>query len=372
MTLSCGAISGVSMMYSTEEAIQATEGSDAVKDFEDAAVASEAEAETEASTPQPEVSAKDESLETTGDNPTDIPDPDWETPEPDEAVSPKPYSRQDFYALDFRRLDKNLSPDEQREWNAIYASFRAGSLLTGKIAGVDTIRMGDRKVDCLVGFDYRVKVLIPDTEVWADESATYPNYILRSFPGAEVDYIVKQVDREGGCVVASRKEALLRRRKSFRKNGHNPGDIVDCRVAAVGIRRMLVEIGGYDVMLSQQDISYGTILNLREDYRPGQTVKAVFKGFENHMIRLSIRDVNPHPFDNAEDRHPLRSRRVSRIMGKYAGGVFCELEKGFTCLCLYSPEQQDCDFDPGDDVILVVTRYDYENKLVYGRIVTAW
>lgn len=242
-----------------EETAQATEEStevlEAARGSADETVASEAETET-GDTKQ------EDHPETTGDNPTDIPDPDWETPEPDEAVSPKPYSRQDFYALDFRKLDKNLSPDEQREWNAIYASFRAGSLLTGKIVGVDTIRIGDLKVDCLVGFDYRVKVLIPDIEVWADEAATYPNYILRSFPGAEVDYIVKQVDREGGCVVASRKEALLRRRKSFRKNGHRPGEIVDCRVVAVGIRRMLVEVGGYAAQKAGGVAGYGCQLHL--------------------------------------------------------------------------------------------------------------
>ena len=77
-------------------------------------------------------------------------------------------------------------------------------------------------------------------------------------------------------------------------------------------------------------------------------------------------------FDYIKLRYPLHCRRVSRIVGKRAGGVFCELEKGFSCLCLYSPEQQDCDFDLGDDVIVVVSRYDDEKKQVFGRIVTAW
>ena len=101
-------------------------------------------------------------------------------------------------------------------------------------------------------------------------------------------------------------------------------------------------------------------------------MKAVFKGMVNERIRLSVKEVNPHPFNGIELRHPLHCRRLSRIMGKYAGGVFCEIEKGFSCMCLYSPGQKDNDFDLGDECIIVVTRYDYDNKLVYGRIVSGW
>ncbi|GHV35332.1 hypothetical protein FACS18949_13090 [Clostridia bacterium] len=288
---------------------------------------------------------------------------------PIESETPKP---QPFYALDFHELDKNLSPDEHREWNAIYASYRAGSILTGTVAGVDSINLGGKSVECLVLFNYRVKVLIPRNEVWADDGTAQSDYILRRFLGAEVDYIVREVDRVGGVAVASRKLALNHRRKSFAKHLPEVGELMDCRVLAVASTRLLLECGGFEITLSQRQISYGTILDLREDYKPGQSIKAVFKGLQDGKISLSVKEVNPHPFDNAESRHPLGCRRVSRIVGKYAGGVFCELERGFTCLCLYSPEQRDSDFDLGDSVIIVVTRFDRDNKLVYGRIVSRW
>ena len=34
-------------------------------------------------------------------------------------------------------LDKDLSEEQRREWNAIYASYRAESLLTARVAGMD-------------------------------------------------------------------------------------------------------------------------------------------------------------------------------------------------------------------------------------------
>ncbi len=316
---------------------------------------------------------------------TPIPDDAAVLPDEPETIKPKraprkkanseetPISaREAFYRLDFRSLDKDLSPDEQKEWNAIYASFRAGSVLTGHVAGVDSIKLGEERVTCLVVFDYRVKVLIPYSEMWAEKESEQKERVMQRFLGAEVDYIIREIDREGNCAVASRAQALLHRRKVIQRRLPEPGDLVDCRVLAVSTTRMLLEYEGYETTLSQNSISYGTILDLREDYRPGQTVKAVFKGFEDARIRLSVKEVNPHPFENVETRHPLHCRRLSRIMGKYAGGVFCSLEKGFTCLCLYSPGQKDCDFNLGDDVIIVVTKYDYNRKLVYGRIVSGW
>lgn len=70
-------------------------------------------------------------------------------------------------------LDKDLSEEQQKEWNAIYASYRAGSVLTGRIASIDTnsITVKNKEtgeperitVNCLVIISYRVKVLIPES-----------------------------------------------------------------------------------------------------------------------------------------------------------------------------------------------------------------
>lgn len=42
------------------------------------------------------------------------------------------------------------------------------------------------------------------------------------------------------------------------------------------------------------------------------------------------------------------------------------------CLCTYSMYQNDEDLDIGDQVIVVITKYDHERKLVYGKIVAKW
>ena len=290
----------------------------------------------------------------------------------------------DFKDLDLTELDKDLSEEQQKEWNSIYASWRAGSILTGRVVGVDTTTItlineetGEPEriaINCLVVISYRVKVLIPEQQVWFDEKTTRPEHVLRSMTGAVIDYVITGIDRESDCCTASRRSAMYVRRKAFTKLAPRVGKKVSVNVLAVGASHLLANCGGYDMTLSQRDLSYGMLGDLRDKYHPGETLTAVLKEYdeENQKIRVSVKEAEPHPFDGVEIRYPLNCRRASVISGKYKGGVFCKLEENLDCLCTYSMYQCDEDFDIGDQVIVVITQYDYPRKLVYGKIVAKW
>ena len=290
----------------------------------------------------------------------------------------------DFKDLDLTELDKDLSEEQQKEWNAIYASWRAGSILTGRVIGVDTTTItlineetGEPErvaINCLVVISYRVKVLIPEQQVWFDEKTTRPEHVLRSMTGAVIDYVITGIDRESDCCTASRRSAMYVRRKAFTKLAPRVGKKVSVNVLAVGASHLLANCGGYDMTLSQRDLSYGMLGDLRDKYHPGETLNAVLKEYDegNQTIRVSVKEAEPHPFDGVEIRYPLNCRRASVISGKYKGGVFCKLEENLDCLCTYSMYQCDEDFDIGDQVIVVITQYDYPRKLVYGKIVSKW
>lgn len=290
----------------------------------------------------------------------------------------------DFKDLDLTELDKDLSEEQQKEWNSIYASWRAGSILTGRVVGVDTTTItlineetGEPErvaINCLVVISYRVKVLIPEQQVWFDEKTTRPEHVLRSMTGAVIDYVITGIDRESDCCTASRRSAMYVRRKAFTKLAPRVGKKVSVNVLAVGASHLLANCGGYDMTLSQRDLSYGMLGDLRDKYHPGETLTAVLKEYDegSQTIRVSVKEAEPHPFDGVEIRYPLNCRRASVISGKYKGGVFCKLEENLDCLCTYSMYQCDEDFDIGDQVIVVITQYDYHRKLVYGKIVAKW
>lgn len=290
----------------------------------------------------------------------------------------------DFKNLDLTELDKDLSEEQQKEWNAIYASYRAGSILTGRVVGIDTntITLPNKEtgeservaINCLVVISYRVKVLIPEQQVWFDEKTSRPEHVLRSMTGAIIDYVITGIDREHDCCTASRRSAMYVRRKAFTKLAPRVGKKFPINIIAVGAARLLANCGGYDVTLSQRDLSYGMLGDLRDKYHPGDKLMAVLKEYdeENQVIKVSVKEAEPHPFEGVEIRHPINCRRASVISGKYKGGVFCKLEENLDCLCTYSMYQCDKDFEIGNKVIVVITQYDYARKLVYGKIVAKW
>ena len=290
----------------------------------------------------------------------------------------------EFKDLNVKEFDKDLSEEERDEWNAIYASYRGSSLLTGKVVGIDRNAVtvlntktgaNERKtILCLTVISYRVKVMIPEGEIWYDEETSRPGHVLHSMAGSEIDYVIIGIDRENNCCIASRKQALQIRRRLFLKLAPKENGKITLRILAVGATHLLATCFGFDFTLKHRDLSYGMIRDLRDRFHPGDQIPAVFKGYDAQTNKLwvSVKEAKPHPFDGVEIRHPLNSRRASVISGKYKGGVFCKLEEDLDCLCTYSPYQSDQDFKVGDQVIVASTKYDNVRKLVYGKIVAKW
>ena len=290
--------------------------------------------------------------------------------------------RRAFFGLDFRGLDRNLSRRERQEWNNIYASFRGHSVMSGKVAGIDphSFRIRDRRTGeivtrkffCAVVIPFRVPILIPETELWF-RGEERPRNVTRNIGGATIDFVITQVDREKKFVVASRRLALASRRYFFstQPQMNRPGSFLECRVLTVGHRLLLATCHGYDITLTQRDLDYTAIPDLKDQYRRDNVLECVVKEYnsrQNHLV-ISVKETIPNPFDGAEFRHPLGCSRQGLISGKYGGGVFCNLTDGVTVMCNYSFQYTDSDFLIGDSVTVVIQRYNQEKKQIFGKIV---
>lgn len=301
------------------------------------------------------------------------------------ADEPQDTAKHNFYALDFRTIDRDLTPEQQTEWNSIYASFRSRSVLTGTILGVDvhTISVLDKDTGetivadmlCAMVVPFRVRILIPAAEMWI-EGEDRPNFVLRNMLGAKIDFVVIHIDREGEVAIASRRAALRMRRYYFSTQPHlcTVGSRTKCNFLAVGPRRCLVECHGHDIDLTQREISYTAIPDLRDVYHPGQEADCIVTSYakDEQSLKVSIKEVTPNPFNDAEIRHPVGSLRQATIAGKYAGGVFCNLPDGAVVVCSYAFQYDDADFSVGDTVLVSVRIYDHERKQILGKIVAKW
>ena len=278
-----------------------------------------------------------------------------------------------------------LVQDERQEWNSIYASYRGRSALTGTIIGIDpysvrvrnpeTGEMEKQTMYCAIVVPYRVRIVIPATEMW-EQGRERPEFVMQNMVGSSIDFIIIKVDRESGFAIGSRRLALRARRYYFahRPNLNAIGTRLKCRVMAVGPRRCLVEFYGHDINLTQREIRYTSIPDLRDEYHPGQELECIVKVYDpdTDRVEISVKETESNPYDGAEQRHPIGSRRQAMIAGKYGGGVFCNLPDGTVCMCNYSYQHEDSDFLVGDTVILVVQRYAEEKKQMYGKILSKW
>lgn len=88
-----------------------------------------------------------------------------------------------------------------------------------EVSGVDMYDFGNiarrvarRKVRCLIVIKYRIKIIIPEHEVFLDERY-YGYHVLHSMCGARVNYVVTYIDREADLPWPRAKLPL----KSFKK-----------------------------------------------------------------------------------------------------------------------------------------------------------
>lgn len=308
--------------------------------------------------------------------------PEPETPAP---IKPSKSDRQKFFELKFHDLDRHLTPEERQEWNTIYASYRGRSAITATIIGVDplsvyvwnpkTEQREKKTMYCAIVVPYRVRIVIPASEMWEDGEER-PDYVLQNMVGATVDLIIIKVEREGGFAIGSRRLANRSQRYFFahREDLHRIGARVKCRMLAVGPRRCLVDCYGHDLDITQREMRYASIPDLRNEYHPGMEIDCIVKVFDpdNDKLEISIKETEVNPFFGAEQRHPVGSRRLAVISGKYGGGVFCNLPDGVVCMCNYSYQHEDADFMVGENVMLIVQRYEDEKLQMYGKIMSKW
>ena len=282
------------------------------------------------------------------------------------------------------RTDDELS---EIAWHEINNSFITRKILTGMLGGIEQLESG--KTVAVV--DYKgYRIIIPMSEMIFGfqksylgpidfaEQATRCNKLLNNMLGAEIDFIVKGIDSKTRSVVASRKDAMLKKRKTFYMetdaNGAYKvydGRIVQARVLAVAEKGIRIEVFGVECSIMSRHLSWEWIGDARDHYSTGDEILVRIlsvdrENVENINIKADVKSVN--------DSGKRPNLSLCRIQGKYAGKVtdvhkgviFIRLTNGInavahSCLDRRIPGKK-------DDVSFAVTRIDEENGVVVGII----
>lgn len=271
-------------------------------------------------------------------------------------------------------------------WHEIHNAYRTRRILTGMLGGIE--QMDNGKTIAIV--EYKgFRVVIPLKEMIFNfpnnvSGDAYAELIVRhhkllsNMLGAEIDFVIKGIDSKNRSIVASRKEAMLKKRQVFYMNTDASGAyrifdgrIVQARVIAVTEKAIRIEAFGVECSIMARDLSWDWIGDAHDRFSVGDQILVRILSVKRDSIEeLSIKaDVKSVSDNNNRD-----NLRQCRIQSKYAGKV-TDVHKGVVYVRLTNGVNaiaHSC-YDrrmPGkkDDVSFAVTHIDEERGVAVGII----
>ena len=252
--------------------------------------------------------------------------------------------------IDSKRTVETDEEKADRDLVELTAAMKTGKILSGSLQGVEQTK------DDAVAVIYRgtFKIIIPAREAITppDDYRGQPvadlhRYILTKRLGAEVDYVIKGIDKDAGIAVASRLEAMKIKRKQFYfgtdRDGNNylyPGVCAEARVVSVIRAGIFVDLFGLEVYIPLKELSYQRMMDAAVYYQAGQRVLVKVISLDrtdrnNIKVHLSVKQAQENPYEKALRRYTVGNRYVGTVSMVDTNGVFVALDGGIDCLCTF-------------------------------------
>jgi len=210
--------------------------------------------------------------------------------------------------------------DFMRIWERVTKSYETGEVLQGRC--VRRIK-GGIVVD-LMGID----AFLPGSQIDVRPVRDFDAYI-----GRTMDFRVVKINNPSENVVVSHKvlveEEMSGQRKTILEKLEK-GQILEGTVKAITDFGVFVDLGGVDGLVHITDLSWGRINHSSEIVKLDQTINVVVLDFDAEKKRISLgyKQLQPHPWDNIQDKYPVGTKVVGKIVSLADYGAFVEIEKG--------------------------------------------
>lgn len=270
-------------------------------------------------------------------------------------------------------------------WHEIQNAYITHRIMTGTLSGVECNDAGHHYAIA----DYNgFRIVIPLKEMFFDfptnlhgdeykEAVMRYNKLMNSMLGAEIDFVVRGIDSKARSVVASRKEAMYKKRQTFYMETDENGmfriyedRIVQARVTAVAEKAIRIEIFGVDCAMPVKDLSWDWLGDAGERFSIGDKILVRIKEVERESIkdiyvRADARSVTDNRTDNLSSCR-IQGKYAGRVTDTHKGVVYIRLNNGVnaiahSCLDRRMPGKK-------DDVSFVVTAIEEERGVALGII----
>ncbi len=156
---------------------------------------------------------------------------------------------------------------------------------------------------------------------------------LEVFVGQKLEAVVQEIDRKSKKVVLSRRHLLHDRQSKDKKKllaELEIGQVREGKVSNIVDFGAFVDLGGIDGLVHVSDMSYTHVDKPKDVLKPGQpvTVKVLKIDLENERISLGLKQIEPDPWENFQDKIKVGDQISARVIRNASFGSFIEIEPG--------------------------------------------
>jgi len=212
-----------------------------------------------------------------------------------------------------------IKADRQRRWEQTMARCHEGDKVSGRVV---------RKVRGGLIVDIGMDAFLPASQVDIKHVAHVEDYI-----GQTLEMKLIKINPERRNVVVSRRELLEEERARNRTKlieEIEEGQVRQGMVKNITDFGAFIDLFGLDGLLHITDMSWGRVNHPSEVVEIGQMVRVKVLHFdrERQRIALGLKQLEPNPWQNIDEKYPVGSIVRGRIVSLQPYGAFIELAKG--------------------------------------------
>lgn len=278
---------------------------------------------------------------------------------------------------------------EEREaiiWHEIQNAHWTRRILTGTLDGVERTESG--MTVAVVNYKgFRVAIPVKEMMLFTgrlpsgaefEELMARMRGILTARLGSEIDFIVKGHENKSRSVVASRRDAMYRKRQTFYLDKDERGQpmiyegrVVQARVVAVAEKVVRVEVFGVECPILARGLSRAWVGNAADDYHVGQRIlvrvnKISGGTVEDLTINADVRSTSNSTASDDLKKCVRQGRYAGRVTDVRGGVLYVRLNNGVNAIAHSCYDRRTP--GKGDDVSFAVTRLDEEQGVAVGSI----
>lgn len=287
-------------------------------------------------------------------------------------------------------LKINLDEEEQENdkfetlWNELVTCYRSRRIIPVIVTGIERTQLEGNVV---VTYYKEQRILVPMTEMMINLSeergdgytlAERLERVCNTMLGAEIDVLIKGMDKKSESIVASRQEAMNRKKQKFYLTPLSDGlpqvrvgRIAEARIIGVTSLVARVEVFGVETTLAASELSWDWLPNVSDKFHVGDKLNVIIKeikgdSLDTLRVVTDAKSITKNESLENLSKCSVQNKYIGEITNVRNGVAYLRLKVGVNAIAHTNYDRRVP--AKGDIVSFVITRISPEYGNVSGII----